>query len=70
MKHKTRIYFDDFVNAVHNCDRRSQFSIVNVRATPPYWALEPLGQIVSYLHNKNHSTCKRAGSSKKTSLPN
>ena len=41
MKHKTRIYFDDFVNAVHNCDRRSQFcerrsqfSIVNVGATP------------------------------------
>jgi hypothetical protein len=25
MKNKTRIYFDDFVNAVHNCDRRSQF---------------------------------------------
>ena len=41
MKHKTRFYFDDFVNAVHNCDRRSQFcerrsqfSIVNVGATP------------------------------------
>ena len=41
MKHKTRIFFHDFVNAVHNCDRRSQFcerrsqfSIVNVGATP------------------------------------
>ena len=41
MKHKTRIYCADFVNAVHNCDRRSQFcerrsqfSIVNVGATP------------------------------------
>ena len=42
MENKTRIYFDDFVNAVHNCDRRSQFcerrsqfSIVNVGATLP-----------------------------------
>ena len=41
MKYKTWIYFDDFVNAVHkfvnavhNCERRSQFSIVNVAATP------------------------------------
>jgi len=58
MKHKTRIYFDDFVNAVHNCDRRSQFcerrsqfSIVNVGATPRinapqndygYWAAHAL----------------------------
>ena len=33
-KHKTWIYFEDFVNAVHNCERRSQFSIVNVAATP------------------------------------
>ena len=40
-KHKTRINFDDFVNAVHkfvnavhNCERRSQFSIVNEAATP------------------------------------
>jgi len=40
-KHKTRINFDDFVNAVHNCERRSQFCerrsqfrIVNVGATP------------------------------------
>ena len=40
-KHKTRINFYDFVNAVHNCERgsqfcerRSQFRIVNVAATP------------------------------------
>jgi hypothetical protein len=46
MKHKTRIYCADFVNAVHNCDRRSQFcerrsqfSIVNVGATPRRWAM-------------------------------
>jgi hypothetical protein len=43
MENKTRIYFDDFVNAVHNCDRRSQFcerrsqfSIVNVGANPRF----------------------------------
>ena len=34
-KLKTRIHFDDFVNAVHNCERRSQFWIVNERATTP-----------------------------------
>ena len=30
-KLKTRIHFDDFVNGVHNCERRSQspFTIVN-----------------------------------------
>ena len=30
-KPKTRIHFDDFVNGVHNCERRSQspFAIVN-----------------------------------------